>query len=421
MADAIRERTVLPVFPPREYRITEFGADAGGGECRSAVSDAIARCCSDGGGTIVVPPGTWYSAGPLHLKSNVNLLLSKGATIRFSEVADHYLPPVLTRWEGTDLYNYSPLIYACLATNVAVTGEGVLEGNGRREFATWKPRQAEAQQRLRTMGQNGAPIQDRVFGGGSWLRPPMLQFFGCKNVLVEGISIYDAPFWCIHPVYCYNVTVRGVTVDSGNLNNDGIDPDSSVNVVIERCRFATQDDAIAIKSGRDQDGWRGGQPSENIVVRDCDISSVVGAISIGSEMSGGVRNVFVENCRVGKVDALLYVKANLDRGGVVEQVRMRDITVEEAETVLRFTTAYHGYRGNRYPPVFRDVAVTGVRCRRAGTGIDAVGVPEAPLRNILIQDMVVDSTSRPLRAEHVDNLRLEDVRMNGVAVSWPLE
>jgi polygalacturonase len=420
-ATAIREQTVIPVFPPREYRITDFGADAGGGECRAAITSAVMRSCADGGGTVVVPPGEWFSSGPLHLKSNVHLHISKGATLRFSGEPDHYLPPVLTRWEGTDLYNYSPLLYACLATNVAVTGEGVLEGNGRQEFGTWKPRQAEAQRRLRTMGHDGVPVQDRVFGKGSWLRPPMLQFYGCKNVLIEGISLHDSPFWCIHPVYCYNVTVRNVTVESGNLNNDGIDPDSSVNVVIERCRFATEDDAIAIKSGRDQDGWRGGQPSENIVIRDCDIRSKVGAVSIGSEMSGGIRNVFVEECRVGKVGALLYVKANLDRGGVVERVRVRDVAVDEAETVLRFTTAYHGYRGNRHPPVFRDFAVIRVRCARAATGIDAVGIPEAPLRNILVRDMVVDSADRPLHADHVDNLLLEDVRVNGAAVTWPQE
>jgi polygalacturonase len=417
---AILARIRPPTFPAREFAITAYGARGDGAtDCRPAFAQAIAACNAAGGGRVVVPAGTWLSNGPIHLKSRVELHLADGATVRFSAEPAHYLPLVLTRWEGTECHNYSPLVYAYQATGVAITGRGTLDGNGKAGFAGWRARQDADVNRLRQMGIDGVPVHERVFGPGHFLRPGTVQFWGCRDVLVEGVSLVDMPFWGIHPVYCQNVTVRGVTVRSHNPNNDGVDPESSTDVLVERCTFDTGDDCIAIKSGRDQDGWRVGQASENIVVRDCDMTSLKAALCLGSEMSGGIRNVFLHDIRVGKTFTGIYFKTNLDRGGAITHVRIRDVPMQEAELFVNFTTAYQGYRGGNHPPEVRDVRIERVTCRRAKTGIRAVGVPASPLRDLVLRDVRVDETPAPHEIRHVTGLRLENVRLNGAPLALP--
>src|SRR5688500_1908760 len=212
---AIRQRIRAPQFPSRVVRITDFGAVGDGrADCREAFARAIARCNAEGGGRVVVPAGTWWTEGPIHLKSNIELKLEEGATIRFPPDADRYLPLVLTRWEGTELFNYSPQIYAYQATNVAITGTGTIDGNAGESFALWKPQQGDAQNRLRQMGIDGVPVHERVFGQGHWLRPSMIQLLGCRNVLVENVRIVGAPFWVVHPVYSQNIIARGLRIES---------------------------------------------------------------------------------------------------------------------------------------------------------------------------------------------------------------
>jgi polygalacturonase len=418
---ALLRRISRPVFRAQVYDVSSFGS-VGDGKTndRDAFIRAIGRCNADGGGRIVVPAGVYWLAGPLHLKSNVELHLKKDAVLRFSPEPAHYLPPVLTSWEGTETYNYSPLVYAYHATNVAITGAGTLDGNSKQTFATWKPHQSKDQLRLRQMGNDGVPVQERVFGKGTWLRPHMIQFFGCKNVLVEGVTILDAPFWVIHPFLCNNVTVRNVRIESFNPNNDGVDPESSVDVLIENCQMHTGDDSVAVKAGRDQDGWRIGQATENVVIRNCTMNSRHAALALGSEMSGGIRNVFMENCKLGVVERAVYAKANLDRGGSVERVWVRNLRIEDAQKgLLVFTTAYHGYRGNRYPPRFQDFLIENLKCKQATAAIDAVGVPESPLRNIVVRQVTVESATVPLRVEHAENFRLERVQVNGSTLHLP--
>lgn len=417
---ALLARIRPPAFPARRVVVTELGALGDGAtDARPAIQRAIDSCNQAGGGRVVLPSGIWWSEGPVHLKSNVELHLEEGATLRFTPDPRRYLPLVLSRWEGTELYNYSPQIYAYEATNVAVTGAGVVDGNTKTSFATWKPRQDSDQDRLRAMGAAGVPVHERVFGEGHWLRPPMIQFFGCRNVLVEGLTIRDAAFWVVHPVFCQNVIARDLHIESRNPNNDGVDPDSSVDVLIERCTFDTGDDSVAIKSGRDQDAWRVGQATENVVIRGCRMNSKANGLAIGSEMSAGVRNVFMEDCRIGKVDSSIYFKANLDRGGIVEHVRVRNITAEETATFIDFTTDYHGYRGGHFPPTFRDFVIENVSCERAGTGIHAVGVADSPLHDVVLRDVTVAHAERPVEIRFVEDFVMENVRINGETVRTP--
>ena len=344
-----------------------------------------------------------------------HLYLEEGAKIIFSDDPEHYLPVVLTRWEGTELYNYSPFIYAYHSTNIAITGKGTIDGNSKNSFATWKPKQKQAQQRLRKMGNDGVPVNQRVFGAGSWLRPSMIQPYGCSNVLIDGITILDAPFWVIHPALSQNVIVRNVTVESWNANNDGCDPDASTDVLIENCLFNTGDDAVAIKSGRDQDGWRIGRATENVIVRNCDMRSKANGLCIGSEMSGSVRNIFMENCRIGNAGATVYFKSNLDRGGTIENVFVRDVTVERArDAFVRFESNYKGHRGNYYPPTFRNFTLERISCVQADNyGIFAEGHEASRLRNIRFRDVEIKKARVARFIRFADNIELENVIING--------
>ena len=411
----ILRQIVVPRFPDRDYIITDFGAKGDGKtDCLPAFVQAIKKCNDEGGGRVVVPRGLYLVNGPIHLKSNVNLHVSEGATIRFSANPDHYLPVVLTKWEGTELFNYSPLIYAYQVTNIAITGKGTIDGNAKHGFATWKSHQKVDQRLLRRMGNDGVPVSERVFGKGHWLRPSMIQPFGCKNVLIEDVTIVDSPFWVIHPTFCMNVTVRGVTVRSWNKNNDGCDPDASVNVLIENCTFLTGDDGIAIKSGRDQDGWRVGQATENVVIRNCRIGSIANGLCIGSEMSGSVRNVYMQDCSVDSALSTIYFKSNLDRGGRIENIRVRNVTVKRAKgAVIRFETNYKGHRGNYFPPLFRNFVIEDVVCKKADNyAIFAEGVEDSKLQNILLKNITVEEAKESLYLRFANNFRMVNVRIN---------
>ncbi|HKJ90539.1 MAG TPA: glycoside hydrolase family 28 protein, partial [Oceanipulchritudo sp.] len=333
---SILERIEAPTFPDRTFPITGFGAVAddqhSDGE---AIRKAIAACHAAGGGTVLVAGGTFHS-GAIHLRSNVNLHIAEDATIQFSTDAEDYLPLVRTRYEGSELMNISPLIYAFEEENIAITGKGTLDG-GAEEDTWWgwdwekeKNRIGwESKFKLLDMNDKGIPVEERVFGIGSYLRPNFVQPFRCRNVLIEGVTIVRSPMWVLHPLECENVTVRDVTVSSHGPNNDGCNPESSRFVLIEGCTFDTGDDCIAIKSGKNNDGRRLGLPSENIVIRNNRMKDGHGGVVLGSEVSGDIRNVFVENCLMDspRLDRALRFKSNTVRGGVVENIYMRDVEV----------------------------------------------------------------------------------------------
>ncbi len=417
-----------PVFPDRDFEITKYGAVGDGAkDCSVAFHNAIEACSRAGGGRVIASAGI-FRTGPIHLRSKVNLHVSAGASLRFIPDPGLYLPAVYTRWEGVECMSYSALIYAFEQEDIAVTGSGILDGQADRErWWPWngspfygggpnQPNQTAARRRLFKMGDDDVPVRERLFGEGSYLRPNFLQFYRCRNVLIEGVSVHNSPMWQIHPVLCSNVTVRGVTAASHGPNNDGCNPESCRNVLIEDCLFDTGDDCIAIKSGRNRDGRRVGAPSENIIVRNCQMKDGHGGVTIGSEASGGVRNVFAENCRMDSpnLDRALRLKTNSVRGGFIENIFMRNVTVGQvADAVLSINLFYEEGNAGQFPPVVRNIRMTNVSSRKSKFGLYLRGYPNAPLRDIRLERCSFDNAAQPDVIENVEGLVFDDVTVNG--------
>lgn len=414
-AKEIEKNIIPPVFADKNYNILHFGAEKGGvSDARPAINAAITRCSEEGGGQVTIPAGTYFIKGSIILKSNVNLHLSEGSELIFSSDEKDYLPVVLTRWEGTEVFNYSPLIYAYQVENIAITGKGILNGQGSRNIATWKPNQKKDQKLIRTMGRNGTPIHERLFGEGHWIRPAFIEPIGCRNILIEDIKIVDATFWVIHPIACNNVTVRRVTIDSFNPNSDGFDPESTTNALIEKCHFRTGDDGIAIKSGRDQDGWRIGQPTENIIVRDCVFESLANGVCIGSEISGGVRNVYIENITVPKANNGVYFKSNLDRGGYIENIWVRNVKIDSVMTAVKFEPDYKSESKENYPTRYKDFVIENIECQYASrNALEINGFKDMPVSNVTLKNVKVVNTPAAYEIRNARNVSLRDVTVNG--------
>ena len=414
---SILARISEPEFGPEVYNVLDYGADPGGvADSRDAINEAISVCSSGGGGVVLLPPGEYRCDGSVILKSNVNLNVSEGAAVVFSDAPEDYLPAVLTIWEGTELFNYSPLVYSYHAENIAITGKGTLDGRASSGFARFRPQKSAIQDSLRQMGIDGVPVNERCFGKASILPPSMIQPFGCRNILIEGVTILDSPYWVIHPVYCNNVIVRDVTINSRNLNNDGCDPEYTSDVLIEGCTFNVGDDAIAIKAGRDNDAWRKGMKTSNILIRDCDFNSKCNGLCIGSEMSAGVENVYMENVRISRCLSGIYFKSNLDRGGFIRNVHVRNVTCDTVRTAfIRFDSDYHGARGGFYPTVFENFLIEDVTGTVSSEcGFYAVGIENYEMRNIRLKNVVLESAPVPYVLKHVRNVRFDNVTINGV-------
>jgi polygalacturonase len=424
----ILARIVPPVFPQRDFDITAFGARGDGSlDCTEAFQNAVEECAQNGGGRVVVPAGDFLT-GPIHLLSNVNLHLAAGATLRFQPDPKKYLPPVVTRWEGVECMNYSPLIYAYGQENIAVTGEGTLDGGGGIDsWWPWKgskdggwkegmPNQLEARKRLFAMGEQGIPVAERLMGEGCYLRPSFIQPYRCKNILIEGVQIIKSPMWEIHPVLCENVTVRGVRINTHGPNNDGCNPESSRDVLIEDCSFDTGDDCIAIKSGRNNDGRRVGVPSENIVIRRCTFKDGHGGVTIGSEISGGARNVFAEKCEMESpvLYSALRIKSNAVRGGTVENIFLRDIQVGLVDrAVVDIDLYYEEGRNGSFLPTIRNIAIERMTVKTCKTALNLVGYEDAPVRNIRLNNCEFREVTGGYKIEHVEGLELVNTTLNG--------
>ena len=418
-ASQLRQLIQAPEFPDREFLVTDFGAlgDAGA-DSTGSINNAIQECAKAGGGRVIVPAGT-YQTGPLHLLSNVNLHVAEGATLSFFTDPKHFLPAVFTRWEGTEVMNFSPLIYAFEQENVAVTGGGTLDG-GSGEDNWWQmkegrygnSRENPSKDRLTGMADAGVPPRERVFDIESKLRPSFVQPFRCRNVLIEGVRIRRAPFWQIHPVLCENVIIRGVDVMSHGPNNDGCNPDSCRGVLIENSVFDTGDDCIAIKSGRNADGRRVNVPSEDIIVSRCEMKDGHGGVVIGSEMSGGIRNVFVEDCRTSSPGLwyMLRIKTNSLRGGFVQNAHVRRVnlgTIGKAAIRINFHYA-KGDVGDFVPQV-SDVSVSDVVGENVRQVLSLQGYERSPVRNVRVSNCRFSGVKKADEIEHVEDLVLEGV------------
>lgn len=417
--DTVLARIHAPSFSDRDFPITEFGAKPGT-DCSDAIRAAIDACTKAGGGRVVVPAGEWLT-GAIHLKSNVNLHVSKGATLRWIFDPAKY-PVVFTRWEGVECMNFSPFIYAFEQENIAVTGQGTLDGGA--NWDTWwswndkskgAVKQKPARDRLIAMGEQNVPVAERVFGSGSFLRSNFIQPYRCKNILIEGVTIVRSPMWEIHPVLSQNITVRGVKIDSHGPNNDGCDPESSRDILVEDTVFDTGDDCIAIKSGRNGDGRRVNVPTENMVIRRCTMKDGHGGVVLGSECTGGIRNIFVEDCTMDSVnlDRALRFKNNAVRGGVLENVFMRNVTIGRVgEAVLTIDLLYEEGAKGPFQPVVRNVQIENVTSSGSPRVMFIRGFENAVVENIRISHSTFNNVSETEVVQHAGTITFDHVTIN---------
>ncbi len=427
LVPAILDRIIPPSFPDTSFNIMDFGAVSGGDtDCTESIKEAISVCHETGGGTVVVPEGTFLT-GPVHLKSNINLHLEKGARLLFTKDLKRYLPLVHARFEGNDLMNYSPLIYAESVENIAITGDGVLDGNADTTFWwPWKgndrggwqignPNQKLDRESLVEMANEGISYENRIFGEGHYIRVNFIQFIDSKNILIEDVTVVNSPMWGISPVLCSNVTIRGIKVISHGPNNDGCNPESCRDVLIENCYFDTGDDCIAIKSGREEDGRRINVPSENIIIRNCQMKDGHGGVVIGSEISGGCRNVFIENCTMDSpnLDRALRIKSNSRRGGLIENIYMRNVTIGQVRQAVILVNLYYAEGDvGEYAPVVRNLFIEKITSGKSKYALYLMGYARSPVSNIYISDCRFNGVKEENILSNVENLNFNRSYIN---------
>ena len=463
---AILARIKAPQFPAHDFPVTDFGAMGDGTtDCTAAIAKAIAACNAAGGGRVVVTGGVFLT-GAVHLKSNVNLHVAEGATLKFSPDPAKFLPVVRARYEGTECMNYSPLIYAFEQENIAITGKGTLDGSASRD--TWwglGQRFAAAQAAARAataaapgaapaptpgtapaagapaaggrrgggggafasgglinMGETGVPVEQRIFGDKGALRPNFVVPYLCKNILIEDVHIINSPMWELNPVLCTNITVRGVDIHSHGPNNDGCDPDSCKDVLIENCTFDTGDDCIAIKSGKDADGRRVNVPSENLIVRNCVMQDGHGGVVLGSENSGGIRNVFAENNKMDSpnLQRALRLKTNAGRGGYLENVYMRNCTVGRvSDSLLTIDLVYGGTRQGKFTPTVRNVVMENVTSTSSPRVLNVVGIQGSIIEGVRIENCTFRGVEGPDILTNSGGITYKNVTVEAVPRARP--
>ncbi|NVK25233.1 MAG: glycoside hydrolase family 28 protein [Gammaproteobacteria bacterium] len=423
---------IEPSFLGNDYLVTDYILE-GDTDYELAFKKAIQACHNAGGGRVLVPAGE-YLTGPIHLLSNVNLHLEKGAVVKFVTDPNRYLPAVKTRWEGMEHMGYSPLIYAYGQSNIAITGEGVLDGQGDND--TWWPwkgphkekhwnlidgeDQKPARIKLMADVEAGVPVGQRMYAEGAYLRPPFIQPYECENVLIQGVTIKDSPFWLVNPVLCKSVTVRGVRFLSHGPNSDGCDPESCDHVLIEDCLFDTGDDCIAIKSGRNADGRRINVPSQNIVIRNCKMREGHGGVVIGSEISGGVNNLYVENCEMDSpyLERAIRIKTNSIRGGLIEKLRYRNINVGKVKNAIVINFYYEEGDAGTFDPTVRDIVIENLNCQEIlKRPMNIQGFDRKPINDVHLVNCQFNNAKDSSIVRNINNLTFDDVTINGERVN----
>ncbi|MBK8951017.1 MAG: glycoside hydrolase family 28 protein [Chitinophagaceae bacterium] len=450
---------ISPKFRKDTISIAKFGAVPDGYTLNTkSINDAINTVNKKGGGVVLVPAGLWLT-GPVVIKSNVNLHLAQGATLLFTADKSQY-PLITANWEGLpQMRNQSP-VSATNAVNIAITGKGIIDGNGdpwravksdkltasqwkklvasggvlSEDKKTWYP--SESFLKGSKMPANPGmitPDRDAAFYESikDFLRPNMVLFTKCKNVLLEGVIFQNSPAWCLHPLMCENLTVKNIFVKNPwyAQNGDGIDVESCKNVLIENSVFDVGDDALCMKSGRDAEGRKRGMPTENVIIRGCTVYSSHGGFVIGSEMSGGARNIYVSNCTFIGADIGLRFKTTRGRGGVVENIFIKDIYMKNipAEAILfdmyymaKDPVALVGEKRelpkveakpvDETTPVFRNFYISNVYCNGAEKGIFVRGVPEMHVKNIVLENMVLQA-DKGIDVQEASNITFRNIKV----------
>ena len=415
-------------FPARDFSIADYGAKKRGSDTEAnciaantaAFSRAMEACAGAGGGRVVVPDGVWPS-GPIHFRSNCELHLADGATVQFSPRPEDFLPAVEVSWEGMECMNYSPMVYAYRCENIAISGGGKLTPTmdvWRVWFKRPKPHM-DALARLYDWAYKGTPVAERRMAEGeNHLRPHMIHFNQCRNVRLEDFKIRNSPFWTIHLYRCDGALVRGLDVYAHGHNNDGIDLEMTRNCLVEDCTFDQGDDGVVIKSGRNHDAWRIGQPTENIVVRNCRVRNAHGLLVVGSEISGGIRNVYMHDCAMDdKVMNLFYIKTNRRRGAFVKDIYMERVSANEMQRAFAIDTDVL-YQWKDLVPTYKDtvtaisdIYMRDVKCAVADGIYEINGDKDLPVSNVNISGVEVDTVRKyTTRAANVEGLHTDNIK-----------
>lgn len=427
----LKKQIVAPTFRKKDYIITAYGAKGDGvTKNTEAIEKAITRCSEEGGGRVVVPPGVFLT-GAIYLKSDVNLHVSEGATLLFSRDSSDY-PIVFTRWEGMECMNYSPFIYAYGEKNIAITGNGLLDGNadddhwwywcGARKYGWNESRPGEQKPARALLHQQMADEVDpktRIYGDGHFLRPNFVQPYRCTNVWIADVKLINAPMWNLNPVLCENVLIERVKVVSHGPNNDGCDPEASKNVWIRDCYFDTGDDCIAIKSGRDEDGRNVGRPAENHIIENCMMKDGHGGVVIGSEIAGGARNIYALNNTMDSpnLDRALRIKTSSSRGGVIENVFFYNTEVGQyKEAAVRFNMFYE--KPGKHIPTIRNIWVENLRVKGGGKyAVLSNAYESSPVTDFTMVNCQIDGVEEPYKVNFLKNVTLKNVIINGQPIT----
>jgi len=401
--------------------LSKFGARGDSlTDCHPAFVKAMRYAKKHGGARIVLTKGVWLCKGPVCLESHVTLDIREGAVLKFIADPKSFLPMVETGWEGTLLWNYSPFIYGKGLTDVAIVGQGTVDGDAGDTFSRWHDLQGASQQLSRQYNHMGVPVNERLFGEGHFLRPPLIQLYDCERITLSDVFICRSPFWCVHILKCRNVLLRGLRYDAKLVNNDGIDIESSRDVLIEDIHFDNGDDNIAIKSGRDNDGWNLLPPSENILIRRCHFKGLH-AVVMGSEMSGGVQNVLVEDCDYrGYCKRGIFIKTNPDRGGFVRNIYVRNVRFGEVLDLFYVTSMYAGQGlDNNHFSEISHIRVDSISARKVnGTALVLQGTTARPVSDIAFSRVFVDETVNGVSFENTEPVSIVDTHL-GPAVGVP--
>lgn len=403
--------------------------------------DVIQKVINDafynGGGKVVIKgsddpqkPYIYYT-GAIYIKSNIEFHIEENAVLKFvRNKTNEFYPLVYTRWEGVEMMNFSPFIYSYGESNIAITGKGILDGCAD-EF-NWMPwkfgyfneeDQQIQRERLFELGQSGADIRtERIFGDNiSTIRPPFIQPYKTNNIQIKDVTILNSPFWEINPVLCENIKISGIRIETNLYNNDGVDPESCKDMIIEKCYFLTGDDCIAIKSGRNNEGRKIGIPTSNIIIRNNEFKDGHGGITIGSEISGGVNNIFGHDNYFDseELDYPIRFKTNAERGGLLENIYIKNSTVNKSKVaVIHADFFYEEGINGKYKPVLRNIMLSNIKTAEGGS-IDAKnalylkGFEDAPIENIVLENADLNGVRGEAVLQNVKNLTFRNVFING--------